>query len=57
MVDFTSPKLAVLEIIRTASITFQAAARPPFTTNESTAPPADCCFMASACCGWDSSPG
>ena len=33
------------------------AARPPLTSNETTAPPARCCRAASACWGWDFNPG
>ena len=54
---FLSPRLAVIEQSRVASITRQAASRPPATSNETTEPAARCWRFASACCGCDSSPG
>ena len=42
---------------RVLSMTCQAASRPPFTSNETIAPPLRCCLRASAYCGCDSNPG
>jgi hypothetical protein len=42
MVDFVSPKLAVMENISTALISLNAAAFPPLTSNDTMPPNPDC---------------
>jgi UDP-2,3-diacylglucosamine hydrolase len=57
MVLLVSPRLAVIDIRRVASTTFQASSRPPLTSKETIAPPDFCWRIASACCGCEGRPG
>ena len=56
IVVLASPKLAVRDIRRVASITVHAARCAPRTRNESTPPKALCCLAARACPGCVCSP-
>ena len=57
IVVLVSPRLAVIDSIRVASISFQAASLPPLSSNATMPPPVFCCAIASACCGCDGKPG
>jgi len=48
IVDFTSPRLPVIEINLVLSITFQAPSRSPLTTKETIPPKPVCCLAASS---------